>query len=130
MNDLTLFFLRIGIGIIIMIHGYPKIMGGPQMWRYLGTTFMTPLHIHFLPMMWGFFAASAQFFGGIALIIGLDTRFAALTLLFSMCVAVHWHIHNKDDFTKYAYALTLIFIYSAFTIIGAGPFSIDYLLAQ
>lgn len=57
---IVLLFFRIGIGTLIMIHGYPKIMGGLQLWKELGIMFMAPLGIHCLPTMWGFCAALTQ----------------------------------------------------------------------
>ena len=127
--DLTLLFMRIGIGVIMTCHGFPKIFGGPATWSQLGTL-INPLGIYFWPTMWGFFAACAQFFGGIMFILGFGTRLAAASLLFSMIVAATWHISRKEGFNNYAYALTLIVIFGSFLIIGGGPLSLDYYLIQ
>lgn len=116
--------MRIGIGLLAIGHGIPKIMGGFGMWRELGA-FMHPLGVYFLPVMWGFLAAVTEFFGGIALVIGLGTRIASAALIFMMFVAFMWHLHKGDPFSIYSFPLSLIIIYTAFFIIGGGSFSLD-----
>ena len=37
-HDLGLLLLRVGIGIMFTIHGYPKLIGGPEMWAKVGGT--------------------------------------------------------------------------------------------
>ena len=127
--NLTLAMLRIALGILTIGHGYPKIMGGMQMWAQLGT-FVQPLGIYFWPVMWGFLGACIEFFGGVALVVGLDTRMASLALVFMMIVATAWHIDRGDGFQLYSFPLTLIFVYFAFFIMGGGSFSIDSYLTK
>ena len=35
-RDSGLLILRIGLGIAFMVHGWPKLMGGPRFWEGLG----------------------------------------------------------------------------------------------
>ena len=42
-----LLLLRVGIGILSLFHGGPKIIGGFDKWYQLGQMAMTPLGIHF-----------------------------------------------------------------------------------
>lgn len=127
--ELALLFMRVTLGIITMLHGFPKIMGGVPMWLQLGT-FVNPLGIYFLPLMWGFLGACTEFFGGMLLAFGLSTRIASLALVFMMIVATAWHINRGDGFQVYSYPLTLIFIFFGFFIMGAGPISLDYFLSR
>ena len=126
--EYILMFMRIGIGILTIGHGVPKIMGGIQHWRELGTTFMFPLGIHFLPVTWGFLGAATEFFGGIALVLGLATRIASFCLIIMMLIAFLWHFKKGDSFNLYSFPLTLIVIYLGYLIIGSGKFSLDYYL--
>ena len=80
--QIGLCFMRIAIGILTIGHGFPKIIGGVGMWRWLGST-VIPLGISFLPVMWGFLAACTEFFGGIAL------------------VAWIWHTNSMSIFNNY-----------------------------
>lgn len=122
--NLALTFMRIGIGIIMILHGWPKITGGIETWKFLGSA-MGNLGIHFLPVMWGFLAACTEFFGGIALTLGLGTRIAAIFLTIMMLVALVMHIKKGDPFTIYSHALALIVIFITFTFIGSGKYSLD-----
>ena len=126
----ALTLLRVSIGVITMILGIPK-MGGIEVWQNLGATFMGPLGIHFLPVMWGFLGFASQFFGGIALALGLGTRLGSFALIVMMLIAVLWHLKHGDAFQIYSYPLCLIFVYLTFMIIGSGPYSLEnYLFAR
>jgi putative oxidoreductase len=81
-----LLILRIGIGSMFILHGWPKLQGGPDGWHRLGLN-MHYLGINFLPVFWGFMAMAAEFFGGVLFIIGIAVRPAAALMLFTMLVA-------------------------------------------
>jgi len=127
--ELTLCCVRIGLGILTIFHGLPKIMGGIATWEYLGST-MGLLGIHFLPIMWGFIAACTEFFGGILFALGLGTRIASLLITLMMVVALIMHLHKGDPFTIYSFAITLIVVFLGFLVIGGGRLSIDYYLSK
>src|SRR5690606_22626802 len=56
--------LRVGIGISIFLHGFPKITGGTEMWTAIGSS-MGIFGINFAPTFWGFLAAVAESVGGL-----------------------------------------------------------------
>lgn len=122
-------FLRVSVGILTMFHGVPK-MTGLTTWHNLGTTFMYPLGIKFLPTMWGFLGALTEFLGGILLVIGLGTRISSFALIIMMIIATAYHLNRGDSFNVYSFPLTLIFVYLAFFIAGAGIISIDNYLVK
>lgn len=117
-------FLRIAIGFLTMLHGFPKIMSGASGWQSLGGV-MAIFGIHFLPTMWGCIAACTEFFGGIALMIGLGTRVAAFFNVIMMFVALGMHLQKKDPFTIYSFALTMIVVFMFLLFAGSGPLSLD-----
>jgi len=120
----ALFIMRVGIGVLTIGHGIPKLMGGVSMWEELGT-WVYPLGIHFLPTMWGFLGACTEFFGGIALVLGFGTRVASFCLTMMMFVATFWHINHGDVYNVYSFPLSLIFVYFAFFLMGAEGYSFD-----
>jgi putative oxidoreductase len=122
--------LRIGVGLLTMGHGLPKIMGGIEGWTQLGTTFMVPLGIYFWPMWWGLLGACIEFFGGIAFILGFCTRLASICLTLMMMVAAIWHMQKGHSFTIYSFPLYLIVVFGAFIYIGSGPYSLDHYLTR
>ncbi|MDP3981164.1 MAG: DoxX family protein [Chlamydiota bacterium] len=92
LQNVGLLILRIGIGLAFIIHGWPKITGGPEVWTKLGAA-MGMLGISFIPVFWGFLAACSEFIGAILLLTGLFTRVAAFFMLCVMLVACNMHIH-------------------------------------
>jgi putative oxidoreductase len=123
----ALVFLRVGIGLLTIPHGYPKLIGD---WEQLGITFMYPLGITFLPAMWGFLGAVIEFFGGIALVLGLGTRIASSFLAAMMVVATAWHIVKGDSFMAYSFPLSLLVVFIVLAMIGSVGYSFDNYFAS
>jgi putative oxidoreductase len=108
--DSGLLIIRVGLGIIFVIHGYPKIVGGPQSWLWLGSN-MENLGIYSAPLLWGFIAACTEFFGGILLITGFFTRIVCFFLVFQMLVALLYHLNKGDGFMIYSHPLSLMIVF-------------------
>jgi len=72
-SDWGFFFLRIGIGFMFILHGFPKITAGIETWNYLGQS-MSFLGIGSGYTFFGFLAAFSEAIGGLFLILGLLTR--------------------------------------------------------
>lgn len=121
----TLACMRIAIGLLMVLHGYPK-MGGIAVWRTLYQTFIYPLGINFLPLCWGFAISFIEFICGCLLILGLGTRIASISLVIAMIIAVAWHLKRGDSYQLYSHPLALIVVFLGFTIIGGGSFSLDH----
>ena len=120
-----LLVLRIGIGIIFIFHGLPKLMGGVETWTQLGST-MSVMGITFAPVFWGFMAAATEVGGGLFIIFGLLHRLVALMLIFTMVVALLVHVSAGDPFAVYSNALKALVVFVAFAISGPGVYSLDY----
>ncbi|MGV8842316.1 MAG: DoxX family protein [Pseudomonas sp.] len=125
--------LRVITGLTFAAHGSQKLFGwfgGPgltgvgQWMESIGLTPGYPLAL---------LAGSAEFFGGLALIIGLLVRPAAAALAVNMLVAI-FSVHIGNGFfmsnNGYEFALVLLTISLAVLIEGAGRLSVDRRLAN
>jgi putative oxidoreductase len=108
------------LGTILIAHGYSKVFGGlsghAQFVGSLG-----------LPSWMAYLSAGTEFFGGIAIIVGLFTRFFSLAVLIEMLVAiskVHWKHGLKGD-DGYEFPLALAAIAFALIFFGGGPIALD-----
>jgi putative oxidoreductase len=123
-RDFGLLLLRLGLGgMFAVVHGWPKITGGPHLWKELGGA-TKYLGIHFAPEMWGFLAALSEFGGGILLILGLLFRPACGALAFTMAVAATMLIKTQS-LGEAAHPLELGIVFLALLFIGPGRFSLD-----
>ncbi|MBF0499723.1 MAG: DoxX family protein [Candidatus Riflebacteria bacterium] len=113
------FVLRVGIGIIMMGHGIPKLMAGPELWEKLGMA-MGNFGIHFFPAFWGFMCAVAEGVGGLLLLLGLFVRIASGFMTFNMCVAISMHLFKGDTFQVYSHPLSLMVVFLSLMIMGGG----------
>lgn len=120
--------IRIPLGIILAAHGSQKLFGWFGGYGLEGTG-KWMASIGFEPgMLMAALAGGAEFFGGIALIIGLLTRPAAVVVAFTMLMAMFSvHIGNGLFLANngYEFALILLFAAISLAIQGAGRFALD-----
>ena len=119
-----LLVLRIGIGLMFIVHGAPKLFGGAEKWTQIGMA-MASIGIEFLPAFWGFVAAISEFFGGICLILGIVFRPACILLTITMLVAAVSHLSRGDGLSVASHAIELGIVFLSLIVIGAGKYSVD-----
>lgn len=126
-RDLGLLILRVGLGMMFTLHGYPKLLGGPAAWAELGGV-MKLVGITAAPAAWGFMGAAAEAIGGQLLAVGLFFRFTCLALLFTMLMATIMHVSKGDGFSGYSHAAESAIVFLGLWLIGPGRYSLDQLL--
>ncbi|HEY7067426.1 MAG TPA: DoxX family protein [Chloroflexota bacterium] len=149
MRDLGLLLLRLMVGGIFIIHGYPKLFGGPgkteglhpKVRQHLGPGFDAAMergsianfrgnveNLGFpMPSVMAWVAALAEFGGGVLLVLGWLTRPAALVMCGNMVVAVT-RVHWKNGLVGqggYEFPLSLLGSLGALLLAGPGAISID-----
>jgi putative oxidoreductase len=121
MQPLALLVLRLVLGSIMIAHGYSKVWGGfhhhMDMVGSLG-----------IPRWMAYLSAGTKFFGGIAIVLGLFTRFFSLAFLIEMSVAI-WKVHFKHGLTGpggYEFPLALASIAFALMCFDGGPWAATF----
>jgi len=109
---------------MFILHGYPKMFGGPEKWTEVGGA-MQYLGIDFAPMFFGFMAGVIEFFGGIFLIGGLFFTPTVLCLFFVMLVATAKHVGATDGFANISHSVEIAIVFLSLLFIGPGKYSLD-----
>ncbi|HQQ62945.1 MAG TPA: DoxX family protein [Pseudomonadales bacterium] len=125
--------LRIGIGLTLMPHGAQKLFGLFGGYGLSGTAqWMDSIGLH-PGMLMASLAGSAEFFGGLALVLGLLTRPAAAVTAFTMLVAI-FSVHYNNGFflmnNGYEYGFVLLVACVSLLVSGGGKFSVDAALSR
>ena len=127
--EVTLF--RIMIGIIFAAHGAQKLFGLFGGYGIEGTAgFMESIGLTPGYLM-AFLAGAGEFFGGLFLIAGFLTRFAALTTaIISIVAMITVHINNGFFMSNNGFEFILLLLVSSisFIISGSGKFGIDKII--
>jgi putative oxidoreductase len=125
--------LRIPVGIIFAAHGAQKLFGWFGGYGLEGTgQWMASIGLAPGYQM-ALLAGSAEFFGGLALVLGLFVRPAAAALAFAMLVAILSVHIDKGLFMAnngYEYGLALLVVAVSLAISGAGRASLDAVLQR
>ena len=125
--------LRAIVGIIFIAHGSQKLFGAfggyglEGTGQYMESIGLTPGYLMAL------LSGSAEFFGGVAVLIGLLARPAAAVLILLLAVAIFSvHISNGLFMSNngYEFALALLGGSIAVLIEGAGKLSVDRVIAR
>jgi putative oxidoreductase len=118
---LAILVLRLMAGLAFLQHGWPKIQ---HAFGWMGAEAPVPGVLQAL-------AALAEFGGGIALLLGLVTRLAALGIACVMLVAIFMvHLPQGDPFVStvggsYELAAVYLAIMVVLILRGAGQYSLD-----
>lgn len=125
--------LRVPVGLILAAHGAQKLFGWFGGNGLAGTAqWMSSIGIE-PGLLMALLAGGAEFFGGLALVLGLLTRPAALIAAFTMLVAI-FSVHISNGLFAadggYEYALVLMVALLALAIQGGGDLSMDKALSE
>jgi putative oxidoreductase len=123
-KDLGLLIIRIGLGVLFIYHGFPKLFGGSPHWERLGAA-AGSVGIHFFPMLWGLLSALSETAGGFLLIIGLAFRPVCLLLVINLAVAASFTYAQSGSLGDATHAIEDAITFAGLFFIGAGRYSID-----
>lgn len=122
-KDHALLFLRVGMGIMMMTHGIPKLIGGPDKWESIGAN-MKNLGIDFAPVFWGLMAAISESAGALLVVLGFWFRMACFLIIITMIVAAVTHFERGDGLKGVSHAIENAIVYTGMLLLGPGKFSL------
>ena len=114
----AMLLLRLGLGILMMMHGYSKLVHfGDMQHKFMnflgmGSTLSLALVVF------------AEFFCSLFLILGLFTRLASIPLIIATLVMV-FKAHNGEIFGDGEHAALYLIGYLALLLVGPGKISVD-----
>jgi len=123
-TDAAVLLLRVGLGGMMITHGLPKLLGGPDKWGKLGGA-MAHLGIDLWPALWGFAAAFSESVGALLVVLGLLTRLNGGLLVVTMAVAAAMHFGNGDGLSGASHAIEVGIGFLALVVAGGGRYSLD-----
>jgi len=119
----AMLILRLGLGILMMAHGYNKLIHFGEMqhkfmnFMGMGSTMSLALVVF------------AEFFCSLFLVIGLFTRLAAIPLIIATCVMI-FKAHNADIFGEGEHAALYLTGYLVLLFVGPGRVSVDSMIGK
>ena len=125
LNEYSLLLIRVAVGLsMLLAHGWGKMANFsniaanfPDPFGFLGSTMSLALVV------------GSEVFGALFLVLGLFTRWAGFSLLFTMLVAA-FMTHLNDPFADKELAVMYALLFLYFTVAGGGRYSLDSLLKK
>ena len=121
-----LLILRISIGTMLIHHGYEKTADIQN----FADAFVRPIGLSF-PILSSYIAAYSEIYGSWLVIVGLFTRFASLSIVGTIGVAIY-HAIVTAGFNIYLLELLILYMGGSLCILllGSGDFAIDRFLRK
>ena len=129
--DVGLLILRLGIGGLFIVHGWPKLAGGVAMWKGLGAN-MHYFGVTYAFEFWGFMCAFVEAVGGAFLVLGVLVRpFAALMLINMIVATVSMrHMSGVEFGTGWSRPLEMGVVFLSLLIMGGGSLGLGRLFRK
>jgi putative oxidoreductase len=119
----AMLILRLGVGILMMMHGYDKLV-------HFGDLQQKFMNFMGIGSSWSLaLVVFAEFFCSLFLILGLFTRLAAIPLIIATCVMV-FKAHKGDVFGDGETAALYLTTYLVLLFVGPGRVSVDTMIGK
>lgn len=123
LQPLALLVMRLALGVVMSAHGYQNTF------RHLHEHVRMVASLG-IPAWLGYISSFTELAGGILVLAGLLTRFAAFAICIDLLVAI-WKLHWHNGLTGehgYEFPLALIALGVGLIFFGGGPISLDHVI--
>jgi putative oxidoreductase len=121
--DAGLLILRLGAGLLMMTHGWPKLMSftekAEKFYDFMGLGGEVSLALTIF----------AEFFCSLCIVFGLGMRIFLIPLIIVSLVIV-FVVHGSDPLSEKEHGLLFLVPYLTLLLTGAGKYSLDYFLQK
>lgn len=114
-------FLRLALGAVFMAHGWAKLSGPVGTPEGFNIDAWGWPH----PVLWAWIVALVETFGGLLLVVGLLTRFAAALICGVIIVAILQVTAEQGFIGGFELDFSLLMIAIALILMGGGRLSVD-----
>jgi putative oxidoreductase len=124
--------LRIALGGVLIPHGMQKLFGAFGGMGYTANAALFNKLGYAPGAFWGTLVGCTEFIGGILLVIGLFTRFAAAAVVIFMLMAIHFTSAKGFFWSSGGMEYPILIGVCAlfFLIRGGGPYSVDHAIGK
>lgn len=116
--QLSLLLLRVGLGIMMLVHGWPKLLHYAKM----APEFYDPFHLS------GYLSLGLVVFAEVCcafmLVIGLYSRGFVIPLIIEMMIVI-FMVHSLDGFSRQELPIHFLLGFLVILILGPGKISLD-----
>jgi putative oxidoreductase len=121
-NNFGLLIMRLGVGVVILLHSFPKLTKGVHAWQGIGRT-MNFLNFGLTESLLGLIALLLSVLGAVSLLVGYFFRIACLILfiIFGLYSLNYFIIGYK---TLMLWSAGLAFLFSGLIFTGPGRYAI------
>jgi uncharacterized membrane protein YphA (DoxX/SURF4 family) len=113
-----LLIVRAVLAVVMIHYGLPKV-------RHPRSNARDFVQMGFQPgMFWGTLIAVVEFFGGLAVLLGVHAELAAALFAFEMLVGTFWKLKARKEFADYSYDMQLFALCLVVMWQGAGAYAV------
>ena len=116
--SLTLLIVRVIAGGVMMFYGWDKVKNPKSNAKDFAEMGFKP------GWLWGSAVLFIEFFGGLALVLGIFVQFAAFLILIHMTTGTIWKMKTKREFGDYSYDILVAALVLVLLTYGAGLYSL------
>ncbi|MEK9131640.1 MAG: DoxX family protein [Patescibacteria group bacterium] len=122
-TDLGLFLVRLGIGLVFIIHGWMKLSDMTGTLSF----FVDMLHVG---AFWAYLVAWVEFLGGLSMLLGVWTYWTGVILAINMVFAIVLVKVGKGFAGGYEFDLLLLLASLAIATVGPGKYTAESVLPK